>query len=837
MIKPFNLLTLLLFCCLFAAGQQTGNITGIIKDNQNDLITGANIILIPGSSVTTTDKEGRFCLNNIPAGEYTLQVSYIGYKTFTVQISMDIAENKEVDLVIQTVSIALNDITVTSQKRTEISKDVPIALSSISSGFLDNNVIETMGSMADFVPGVQVQEQSVVFPGFVIRGLTSDNHSLNVDNRVSVFQDGISVSKQIGAFTEFFDIDRVEVLKGPQGTLFGRSAQIGAIHLITKRATNTTSGNVTFGLGNYNQIRANGYINLPLEKDKLFVRVAGIYHKRDGYVENLSGGTLMGKNTLATRASIKYLPNQHSAFDLIFNYQRDRAPGTAFKSGVYAPKGGDTNPSTFADLEGGTDLTDSRDVYGITAQYKQYFSHLLSLTAISGYRTLTASSNFDSDGTKAQVLAIKADAVYNQFSQEIRLNYDGKRFSGFSGVNYFREYGNMSMLLSQDERSVFAMLSPLLAAKIPGFKPIPTIIDGEPNLSVAVNPLTGKPLKTFHTEKINDEGARNSAFDVFADGTYKLTSKLKITAGTRMIFEDQRSFYRIDPADDPGTLGFLLQKGSNNLFKPTDGLIEESKTFTGWVGRLVLQYDFSGQVSTYASWSKGRRPNVIQISTDTIQFLDAEVVYNYEAGIKTLLMNKRLMINFSGFCYDYSHFQTVSFDIENAGISRFTDSGKALGLGIETDLQFAATKRLTLFANYAWLDAQFNHKDSYGNEQQLAGNNFRLSPVHSGAAGLSYRFDLGKSGCLELNLSVTGKSGHYFDDDNTPGLYQDSYLLFNSALQYAAQNGKYGMRLNMNNLTNKRYIIDAGNTGQSFGIPTFVPGAPRFYGVQFFVNL
>jgi outer membrane receptor protein involved in Fe transport len=302
---------------------------------------------------------------------------------------------------------------VTSQKRTEVSKDVPIALASISSGFLESNVVETMGSMADFVPGVQVQEQSVVFPGFVIRGLTSDNHSLNVDNRVSVFQDGISVSKQISAFTEFFDIDRVEVLKGPQGTLFGRSAQIGAIHLITKHATNKTSGNVTFGIGNYNQIRVNGSVNLPLVKDKFFVRVAGICHKRDGYVKNLSGGTLMGKNTLATRVSLKYLPNQHSAFDLIFNYQRDKAPGTAFKSGVYAPKGGDTDPFTFADLEAGTDLTDSREVYGLTAQYKQYFGQALSLTAISGYRTLTASSNFDSDGTKAHVLAIKADAVYN----------------------------------------------------------------------------------------------------------------------------------------------------------------------------------------------------------------------------------------------------------------------------------------------------------------------------------------------------------------------------------------------------------------------------------------
>jgi hypothetical protein len=101
MIKSFNLLTLLLFYCLFAAGQQAGNIAGIIKDNQNNVIPGANIILIPGSYVTTSDEEGRFRLNNIPAGEYTLQVSFIGYKSFTAQISIDANENKEFDLVIQ----------------------------------------------------------------------------------------------------------------------------------------------------------------------------------------------------------------------------------------------------------------------------------------------------------------------------------------------------------------------------------------------------------------------------------------------------------------------------------------------------------------------------------------------------------------------------------------------------------------------------------------------------------------------------------------------------------------------------------------------------------------
>ncbi|MGE4567778.1 MAG: TonB-dependent receptor [Bacteroidales bacterium] len=731
--------------------------------------------------------------------------------------------------------LELQEITVTAQKRPELSRNVPISLSNLPATFLEKNVIETMGGMAAYVPGVQVQEQSVLLPGYVIRGLTSDNPDMNVDNRVSLFQDGIYIGKQLGSAVEFFDMDRVEVLKGPQGTLFGRSAQIGAIHLVSKRATNETSGSLALGTGNYNQFRTNGYINLPLVHNKLFLRVAGIYNRRDGYVKNLSGGYLMGKNSLANRTSLSFRPDNNNTLDLIFSYQHDRAPGTAFKSSVYAPQGGNTDPFSFVDLEAGKDLVDQRDVYAITAQYKRVLSEALSLTAITGYRTLDLSTLVDADGTKADVLSMDGSGNYQQISQELRLNLNKKRFSGFAGLNYFREKGELGYLLTQDERSMYAMITPMLAARIPGFSPIPMLIDGEPNLSATANPITGRTLKAYHAENTLD-GAENSAFELFADGTYKLTSKLKITAGIRLILEDQSSFLQVDPAADPGNVGVLLGKSPNNLFKPTDGRKESSKSFVDWVGRAILHYTFSEEVSAYASWSKGRRPNVIEVLPDTTEVLNAEIVYNYELGFKTLLLNRRLQFNMSGFYYDYSHFQTTTINLEGGTFTHVTDSGKATGLGVETDVQFAAIRNFTLFANYAWLHARFNDKDSDGNPQKLAGNSFRLTPKHSGAAGVSYQFVLGKAGSLSLDLSTTFKSGHYFDDENDPALYQGGYGLVNTALQYTTANKKYGIRVNVNNLGNKRYLIDAGNTGLAFGIPTNIPGPPRFFGMQLFAN-
>jgi iron complex outermembrane recepter protein len=727
----------------------------------------------------------------------------------------------------------LDEFIVTAQKRTETIKAVPISLSTITTAFLERNVVESMGGMAAFVPGVQVQEQSVLYPGFVIRGLTSDYILLNTDNRVSVFQDGVSISKQIGAAVEFFDMDRVEVLKGPQGTLFGRSAQIGAIHLITNRAQNETSGSFALGTGNYKQLRANGYVNLPLVENKLFLRLAGIYNKRDGYVENLSGGTLMGKNSLANRVSLSYEPDKYSTVDLSFNYQRDRPTGTAFKSGRFAPAGGDTDPFTFVDHEAGNDLVDRRDVYGITSQHRRSFGEGLSITTITGYRNVNSEALVDSDGTKAQALGMEVSIVYNQFSQEVRFNLDRERVMGFAGVNYFREQGHLKYVLEHDERSYFAMLSPMLANAIPGLQPVPLIVDGEPNLSVSVNPLTGRALKPFHTES-SLYGAGNNAFDVFADGTYKLTEKLWITAGGRLIMEDLSAFLHVDPADDPGTLGFILRKGPNNLFGPTDGKIEERQSFTDWVGRTILQYELSEQVSTYASWSKGRRPNVIQVMADTAEVLKAERVHNYELGVKTLFLNKRIQLNMSGFLYNYSHFQTRTLDLEGGSLIHITDSGMARGMGVETDTRIAVTRNLRVFASHAWLHARFNDKDALGNPQELAGNTFRLSPKHSGAAGLSCQFELGGAGYIDADMSVTFKSGHYFEDDNDPDLYQSGFALVNAALQYTTANKKHGGRLNVSNIFNNRYLIDAGNAGLLFGIPTFVPGPPRFIGMQLF---
>ena len=188
---------------------------------------------------------------------------------------------------------------VTAQKREQQVSEVPIAITAYSGDFLNRQGITSLGELAGFVPGLQVQEQSPNNPGYVIRGITSDSGEANVQPRISMFQDGVSISRSRGASVELFDMERVEVLRGPQGTLFGRAAQVGAVHLIQNKARDENSGQFKIGVGSDNQRQASGYYNASIAPEALFARFAFFHESRDGSIENAAGGTLNGKDTTA----------------------------------------------------------------------------------------------------------------------------------------------------------------------------------------------------------------------------------------------------------------------------------------------------------------------------------------------------------------------------------------------------------------------------------------------------------------------------------------------------------------------------------------------------------
>jgi outer membrane receptor protein involved in Fe transport len=825
----FILILMSLICS--SSLSQSYKISGEIKDSNQSLIPEVNVMIPELSKGTITNANGKFELKNIPKGNYTLRVAYLGFETINQRIN--VSENLELSIELVESSFMLEGIMVSAQKREEKNKDVPIAITSVGGKFLENTNTFEYDALSEFVPGLQIQIQSVNNPGIVVRGITSDSGDSRVEPRVSIFQDGVSISKSRGSVVELYDLERVEVLKGPQGTLFGRGAQIGAVHLIQNKAKNENSGFLKTAYGNFNQRILTGHVNTPIIEDKLFVRIAGIYNARDGFLENRSGGDLNGKETLAFRGSIKYLLGEKTTLDVIANWQRDTPPGTSFKSGRFAPLGGDTNPNTFADLERGKELGLDRDVWGISAILKSDISDYWDFTSISAYRKFNSDEAFDADGTVAPVLFFREQSKGDQFSQELRFNFDTKeRFRGFFGVNFFAEDGSQSVPLEINEQSYAILLLDPDNFIVNG---VPVTIPNIPN-DPAFGPLAGAPLLEFNKERSTNFG-RNYSGDIFVDSSYDLTDKFTATMGLRFTWENSNAGLEVQNADQPGVLGNFLGSFPNNIFAPTNGRRDASANFTSVVGRFAINYDFNEEVSVFGNIARGRRPNVINVTASDVNVLSDETVWSYELGIKTLFLNNRLQFDANAFYYDYQNFQTTiaTLDPVDGLVIIPNDSGSATSYGFETSVQYAASENFSVFANYAFIDATFDDTDEDGNAQNLAGNRFRLTPEHSFSLGTDIEIPLSSRIEAFFRPTYSFKSKVFFQEDNLPDISQDGYGLLNLRLGGRLDKTKE-LSFFVTNTLNEEFIIDAGNTGGAFGIPTFIAGPPRFYGVQFSVR-
>jgi outer membrane receptor protein involved in Fe transport len=860
-----------------AAGQSdTGTVVGRVTSESGDPLGAVTVRALGTDRSTITDPEGQYRLSRLQPGVRSFSFETLGYESQVVETTLTAGGTARLDVVLATAPLAVEGLVVTSQKRQQAVQEVPITITVYDGEFLESTGIEEFDFLSSYTPGLEVQLQSPNNPGIVVRGITSDDGDARVQPRVSMYQDGVSISKARGAVVELFDLERVEVLKGPQGTLFGRAAEIGAVHLIQNKARNERSGEIEAGVGNYGGLHAAGYVNTPIVADRLFGRVAGVYSKRDGYVENLGGTDLNGKETLALRGLLRWAPSEFTDLDLILNWQQDTPPGVAFKSGVFAPaprvgiEPGD--PAFLGGDERFEDLFVDRTVWGATLLADHVLSPAWTLQAVGAFRRFDSYESFDADGSAAPALQFAEDAEGDQYSLELRTLFNsGGRFSGFAGVNVFHEDGEQGVLVRTDERVLFPLLTRVIWVQSDGeFPEIEAVSNGEPNFWAQLPPviaflgpilspddpdffqgLVGAPLKPFHAETLINKG-RTTAYEVFLDGTFAATDRLEITAGIRATYEDMWAGLEVPGADEPGVLGFFTGAYPNVLFPMTEngGTVGREETFSSWVGRVAADFAVSDDLNLFGTVAKGRRPNVIQEReanpvTD-FEVLEEEVVWNYEVGAKGFALDRRVQWDIAGFYYDYRDFQTdIQPELTPDGVLFRTDLGEATAFGTELAVTGRATEALTVFGNYAFIDASFDELSRSGRPQELAGNTFRLTPKHSLSAGFGLSGRIAGANAF-LRPSYTWKSRVYFEEawqDDVlldelraggvaPGLFQDAFGLLNVRTGAELLGGRASIEVWVNNVLDEEYIIDAGNTGLTFYAPTYIPGPPRMVGIR-----
>ncbi len=739
----------------------------------------------------------------------------------------------------------VEEIIVTTQKREQSLRDVPVTVTSYSGRLLEDLNIDEFDEVSEITPGLIIQEQSPNNPAFVIRGITSDSGSAQIAPRVSIYLNGIDVSRSRGSHFELFDIERIEVAKGPQATLFGTASAIGAVSVITRKPQEEFEGELMLGYGNLDSYQARGFVTGGSEKVQ--GRLAFSYRKRDGFIENIAGdpgsqsegGTvqpdLNGIERFGVRGSLRLIPNDSVTVDLVLNYEKNNDTGTSFKSGNRAPTGGSADPFSFAELGGGgprsaevlgdDELGIDRELYDANLTINWDIDDNWSITSVSGYREFDSLEVFDADGTAAIFAEFAEDSSGDQFSQELRANYATEGFSAFFGVNYFTESGEQAVPFLTEEGTFLQCA----AGVIPG---LPCI--GPDGTIGSLTAAQGLP-PIFYDAEFGNTGSFD-IYSVFADATYNVTDKLELTAGIRYVYEERESGYFARLPNSALTGAPLLAFGVDT----NGGIVTADDDYNAWLPRFNARYEVSDDVSLYATVSKGRRSDVIDVTSTadangnaiaSATLVPEEIIWNYEGGIKARALDGKVDVALSAFYQDYENFQ-VSV-VNDAGQVIPSNAGSASNFGVEGEVRAQVNQYFQMFGNVAYIDAQINDDAANG---IFAGNRFRLQPEWSTAVGGLFTYPVTDTINFFANATWTYRSEVFFEIENQPiagiDISEDAVNLVNLRAGFAAADDSWEVNFFANNLFDKDYIIDAGNTGGAFGTPTFVAGPPRFYGVQ-----
>ena len=802
------------------------------------------------------------------------------------------------------------DIVVTAQLREQRLRDVPLPVSAY-----DGETLRALGAVelvdaARFIPGFVAQNQSPNNPGFGIRGVTSDSGASFDTPRVSVFQDGISISRSRGSYVELFDLERLEVIKGPQTTLYGRQALTGAVNLVQNKARpGLTEARVELGIGNDDARFSEAVVNFPIGS-AFAVRLAGRLRRRDGYVANLRGGDAFGStDTKALRAAI-HAETDALHVDVIANYQDDHPTGTPFRSIAYAASDPATGhvlagPSRFggaaltvpATSLGSDGLGVDRWIGGVSALLHWSPGAAWAFDAAIGYRRFSSLEVLDVDGIALPMLTASDDVRGSSFSQDLRLRYDaGGPIALMLGASWSRETGRQDSRFQFDERVVLGRLAGALNAGLVG-KPLqdPGALAafGDPAFTTALvaatarsrgvvlsQPLAGaiaSNLKPNHFEQsINFN--RANAVDIYGEMLLKLAPSFDVTFGMRYTSEQTKTSFESSVLNGRSVLGgYLAALGQSPAVRqmllsalavPNAALIPFSARYPlplfgisaqptagngsrfheihgddGLTWRLVMHHDLGPNTSANISYSRGRRPDTLAVrppivpgGTPDFTVQPAEIVDNFEFGMKLRSPDHGLAIDTSAFVYDYRNFQTLELQGVRLVVS---NAGQARAYGFETQIRWSPVRNLALFAAYAFNHARFR-------TGAREGNSFRLAPDHSGSAGLTWSLPV-RARTLRVSANVTWQSRVYFDDDNDRSALQafpnrliadvrqdetqSAYALTNVRVAYELAEG-IEVQAFVSNLFNKHYFKDAGNTGDALGMPTFIPGEPRLYGIS-----
>ncbi|NBC88778.1 MAG: TonB-dependent receptor, partial [Alphaproteobacteria bacterium] len=526
--------------------------------------------------------------------------------------------------------------------------------------------------------------------------------------------------------------------------------------------------------------------------------------------------------------------------DLIATYDQQRNGGTPFISGTFpafagAP-GGPANAFEPANLGGnpagaavlGDDqLGLNREVYDLNLTAEYQFADDWTFTTVNGYREFDSREVFDADGSAAPFLEFTEIAEGWQFSHEGRFTYSGSDLRASLGWNMFIEDGLQNVPFATEEGTFLQCLTTLFGAPlVPG---IPCVApDGSVPASDVTALATGGASETIPYSSVFENQGRNEAYSVFADATWIATDSLELTAGVRFLQEYRESGFR---ADVPNSVlsGAPLIPGQVDTNGQT---ITADERFQAVLPRFNALYRITDDVNVFATVSKGRRSPVLQVNAGGDTIIPEEVVWNYEGGVKfaTGPVSGSLGVYYQ--VYDDFQVSVAELDAQGNPTGAFiqASAGSASNLGVEGELAVDVADWLQVFGNFGFIDGGIDEDGAFAPE--FSGARFRLQPEWQASGGLTIDYPITDSVRFFATPSVTHRSRIFFEVPNNPLISQEAVTLVNARAGVSFADERFEVAGFIRNAFDEEYLLDAGNTGGAFGIPTFIPAEPQFYGIQ-----
>jgi len=739
--------------------------------------------------------------------------------------------------------VGLDEVIVTAQKRQQSLQDVPLSVSAFSGDMLKEGRMADIRGIVDFTPGFSGKTEDGFTDALAMRGIATNDFGIGGDPSVAMFVDGIWSGRTGGVMTAMYDVERAEVVKGPQGTLFGRNSIAGAVSLITNKPENAFEASAELTLADFDHIEADAMVNVPLG-EQWALRVAGYLLDNKGFLENLAGGDDLGFHQVsAGRVALRRTGDVLDATLIAAYEDREQDPSI-----YWVPADGLDDEEVNTDL--GSDGIDESDVFEARAILEWSLASDYTVTSLTGYKTFGFHYLEDYDGGPERVNDYRQVNDVEYWSQELRLNSPANgKVTWFAGASVYEETIDGLFDFIYDEDALCRAVSITEADPDEGYftnGPVPGCddLDFEFYWDDDIDPadiLTGKSERTRVDVK-------SQGWAVYGDLTWAISDRVELTAGARYTYDKKEIDSRV--FDSGGALG-----NNFNFEFFTNGFVSDSANWDDFTPRLAISFDVNDDVTLYATASRGYKSGGFATfgydlhgqdinddlsapaGTTPLEF-DPEQVDSYEIGAKSRLLGNTLQLNASLFRYDYTDLQLVYFD---QGSSQVANVGEASGQGLEVDLRWVPSEHWDATVGLSLLDTEITDATDIidvGACEDCDGNNLPFAPEVSASTILTYRMPIA-SGEGFFTTEYIYRSEMFGGPDNIPDATVDAWDEFNFRLGYRSASTWY-VTLWVENAFDEVYFErgwENADPNNQFGYGLFNelvwPARPRTVGVTF----